>query len=956
MRRVLIAAVALLAAAPALAQPATNYTDLVNPFIGTGGHGHTYPGPSLPFGMIQPGPDTRLEGWDGCSGYHYSDSRLYGFSHTHLSGTGIPDYTDVLLMPTTGDVRLNNGADGKPGYSSTFSHDEEVARPGYYAVTLRDHGIRAELTTTLRVGIHRYALPKGKPANVILDLEHRDRLIEGSIGIVNDREVAGVRRSRSWARDQVVYYVIRFSRPFAPPAPGAALHKRAFAFGSDGGELLVKVAISAVSIEGARKNLDAELPHWDFDRVRRDADAAWQRELAKIHVDGGTPDQRTIFYTALYHSMLAPNVYMDVDGQYRGRDFKIHKADGFTYYSVFSLWDTYRALHPLLTIIDTARTRDFIKTFLAQYQQGGRLPVWELAANETDTMIGYHAVPVIADAIAKGVGGFDVNLAFEAMKHSAELDHFGLDAYKRQGFIDASEEGESVSKTLEYAFDDWTIAQVAQRLGRTDDHRRYMQRSQSWMHVLDPLTGFMRARVEGFWMTPFDPAEVNSHYTEANAWQYSFSVPHDVPGLARLLGGYDMLEAKLDALFAASTKTTGREQADITGLIGQYAHGNEPSHHIAYLYALVGRPSKTQQIVRRIMDEMYAAGPDGLAGNEDCGQMSAWYVFSALGFYPVAPGSTQYVVGSPLFPRAVIRLENGQAFTIEAPSTSAERKYAAGPLTIEHSAIARGGELYFRMFTFPNDPPPLLVPPAPEPIATAPFIDRGARVFRGSQPVKLGAAVAGAIHYTLDGSEPTERSPRYTREITIDKSVTLKAIAVNGGLRSPVISAAFRHLADYPKLTFSTPYAPQYAAAGDDTLIDGLRGNNNFRTGRWQGWQGEDVAFTIDLGEARDVQQVTMGFLQDIGSWIFFPKTLKLETSLDGRSYQSGMIGGIVPGTATERDTRPTTRDQVIRLPTPRRARFVRVTVQHYGKLPAWHLGAGGDAWFFADELVVRSP
>ena len=520
-RIAILVVVCSLCASAVAAQTVEKLTGLVNPFIGTGGHGHTYPGPSLPFGMIQPGPDTRLTGWDGCSGYHYSDSRLYGFSHTHLSGTGIPDYTDILLMPMTGEPRLNNGADGQPGYSSAFSHDEEVATPGYYAVTLRDHAIRAELTTTLRVGMHRYGLPPGRPAHVVLDLEHRDRLLEASIDVVSDREIAGVRRSRSWARDQVVYFVIRFSRPFTPsPDADANPNKRSFDFGSGGEPLLVKVAISAVSVEGARKNLEAELPGWDFDAVRSAADAAWERELSKISVEGGTRDQRTVFYTALYHAMLAPNVYMDVDGQYRGRDFKIHRADGFTYYSVFSLWDTFRALHPLLTLIDKTRTRDFIQTFLRQYEQGGRLPVWELAANETDTMIGYHAVPVIADALAKGVDGFDVELAYKAMVHSADEDRAGLAGYKRAGFIDASEEGESVSRTLEYAYDDWTIAQVARRLGRADDYQRFLRRAQSWKHLFDPSTGFMRARVEGLWASPFDPSEVNSHYTEANAWQY----------------------------------------------------------------------------------------------------------------------------------------------------------------------------------------------------------------------------------------------------------------------------------------------------------------------------------------------------------------------------------------------------------------------------------------------------
>jgi predicted alpha-1,2-mannosidase len=952
------------------AQSAPRLTDFVNPFIGTGGHGHTYPGPSLPFGMIQPGPDTRLTGWDGCSGYHYSDSRLYGFSHTHLSGTGIPDYTDVLLMPMAGEPRLNNGADGQAGYSSTFSHDEEVAKPGYYAVTLRDHGIRAELTTTLRVGIHRYTLPNDKPAHVILDLEHRDPLREAAIDVVSDTEVAGVRRSRSWAHDQVVYYVIRFSRPFtAVPGSTANPNKRAFDFGAGGEPLLVKVAISAVSVEGARRNMDAELPGWDFDAVRQAADAAWERELSKIRVEGGMRDQRVTFYTALYHAMLTPNVYMDVDGQYRGRDLKVHKAEGFTYYSVFSLWDTFRALHPLLTMIDQTRTRDFIKTFLRQYEQGGRLPVWELAANETDTMIGYHAVPVIADAVAKGIDGFDLELAYRAMVHSADEDRFGLAAYKRDGFIDASVEAEGVSRTLEYAYDDWTIAQLAKRLGRQEDVQRFLRRSQSWKHVFDPSTGFMRGRVEGFWMTPFDPAEVNNHYTEANAWQYSFFVPHDVAGLVRLLGGPERFGKKLDALFSASSKTTGRDQADITGLIGQYAHGNEPSHHMAYLYSYVGQPWKTQAMVRRILDEQYRAAPDGLSGNEDCGQMSAWYVFSALGFYPVAPGSTQYVIGTPAFESAIIRLESGGTFTIRAPNSSSANKYiqraringeAYDFSFLEHAAIAAGGELVFEMGSEPNVRWGVGRSAAPASAVTdvrvlpAPYVAYGNRVFRGSQNLRLASAEGvAAIHYTTDGSAPDRNSPRYNTPFTIESSVTLKAVAFQDDILSPVMTVDFRQLSDYPRITLSALYAPQYAAAGPDTLIDGLRGNSSFKTGRWQGYLGKDVDVTLDFGEARDIKQVTVGFLQDVGSWIFYPRQTVISVSDDGQTFNSVATSALVL-VDDPKEARAETRDHVVDLPMPQRARYVRVRIEHYGKLPAWHPGAGNDAWFFADEIIVR--
>jgi predicted alpha-1,2-mannosidase len=943
-------------------------TPYVDPFIGTGGHGHTYPGPSMPFGMIQPGPDTRLDGWDGVSGYHYSDARIFGFSHTHLSGTGIHDYTDILVMPSTGDVRLNNGADGRPGYASAFSKDTEVARPGYYAVTLQDSGIRAELTTTTRVGMHRYQLPAAAPAFVVLDLDHRDALLESAITPLGDREVVGLRRSRSWARDQVVYFVIRFSRPFSSAEGGGFPpdRRRAFTFGSSGGPLLVKVAISAVSIDGARRNMDAELPGWDFEAVRGQADAAWERELSKIRVDGGTREQRVVFYTALYHSMLAPNVYMDVDGQYRGRDQQIHRANGFTYYSVFSLWDTFRTLHPLLGSVDRERTRDFVRTFLRQYQEGGRLPVWELAGNETDTMIGYHAAPVIADAVARGIDGFDLPLAYQAMKHSADEDRFGLRAYRRDGYIDASEEAEGVSRTLEYAYDDWTVAQVARRLGRGDDYRHYLRRSESYKHLFDPATGFMRARVEGLWVTPFDPAEVNNHYTEANAWQYSFFVPHDVEGLIRLYGGDEAFVRKLDAMFAADSRTTGRDQADITGLIGQYAHGNEPSHHMAYLYAYAGQPFKTQAMVRRIMDTMYAARPDGLSGNEDCGQMSAWFVLSALGFYPVAPGSTHYVLGSPLFERATIRLENGREFVIAATGAGAgpyvqqvRLNGADHPAaSLEHGAIAAGGELSFRLGSQPNRdwgsrpasrPRSTIGEPSVVPL---PFVASGTRLFRGTQQVVLGTAERGAdIRFSVDGSEPTRESPRYTQPVPVDRSLTLKARAFAHDRESPVMSVAFRQLSDFPRIRLSAPYAPQYAAAGDDTLIDGLRGNESFKTGRWQGYRVPSLRVTLDLGKVQDVREVSMGFLQDIGSWIFMPRSLAVFTSIDGDRFQ---MFAATPDEEPDRDSKARVHDWTLSVRTPVQARHVLVIVRGLGTIPDWHQGAGETAWFFTDEIIVR--
>jgi predicted alpha-1,2-mannosidase len=971
-------------------------TSLVDPFIGTGGHGHTYPGPSLPFGMVQPGPDTRLTGWDSCSGYHYSDTRIIGFSHTHLSGTGIPDYGDILVMPTTGEMgldKLKAGADGMPGYASSFTHADEEAGPGYYAVTLQDYAVRAELTTTLRAGLHRYTFPKGRPAHVVLDLVHRDEVLDASVEITGDREVTGHRRSSSWAKDQRLFFVIRFSRPFASSAIASAdgldraareasgkTIKAVFDFGGplgdEGEPLLVKVGISAVSIEGARRNLDAELPGWDFDAVRRAADETWERALGRIRVEGGTRDQRVVFYTALYHTMLTPNVYMDVDGQYRGRDLEVHRADGFTYYSVFSLWDTFRALHPLLTLIDRARTAGFVKTMLRQYQEGGRLPVWELAGNETDTMIGYHAVPVIADAMLKGIGEIDTALAFAAMVHSADDDRAGLDAYKRRGYIDGSDASEDVSRTLEYAYDDWCIAMVATKLGRTDDAARFFRRAQAWRNLFDPSTGFMRARVEGQWFGPFDPAEVNNHYTEANAWQYSFFVPQDVEGLMRLHGGPEAFARKLDALFSADSKTTGREQADITGLVGQYAHGNEPSHHIAYLYAFAGQPWKTQAMVRRLIDTMYAPKPAGMIGNDDCGQMSAWLVLSALGFYAVTPGSDQYVIGSPLFPLATIHLENGRQFVIRADGASSKAAYvrsarlngaAYSKAYLDYTAVAAGGEMVFQMSETPNmswgsgpsDRPRSFIAGAP--VVAAPFITSGSSVFRDRTIVELGHLEPDVeLRYTLDGTPAGPTSPRYDRSLdgargrplTLTETTTLNVLArrPNGESSAP-FTATFHKIPDGRTLTLSVKYANQYNAGGHDALIDTLRGGPDFRNGRWQGYLGTDLTAVVDLGSVQEIRRVAMGFLQDTGSWIVMPRRVRFEVSEDGTTYVSL---GVATHDVSDRERGVVTRDLGVTAASPMRARYVRVTVERYGRLPDWHPGKGEESWFFADEIVIE--
>ncbi|HKK89343.1 MAG TPA: GH92 family glycosyl hydrolase, partial [Saprospiraceae bacterium] len=591
----------------------------VNPFIGTGGHGHTYPGATMPFGMMQISPDTRLDGWDGCSGYHYSDHVVYGFSHTHLSGTGVSDYADILLMPSRKPI-FNSGSNGKPGYRDFFSHDKEVAEPGYYQVYLDSSGIVVGLTASNRSGIQRYEFPSRDSQYVILDLHHRDKLLAGKIKQLNPRELNGIRFSESWAKDQRLFFHIRFSTTIKNIKYQDQNDPKVAAIELDNPEnapVFVYVGISAVDEAGAKRNMELEIGNLTFEEVKKNAQASWNQQLGKIELESHDKEAMFNFYTALYHTMLAPNLYQDIDGRYRGMDLAVHQTKDFDYYTVFSLWDTYRAAHPLYTIIEQKRTNDFINTMLAKYQEGGIMPIWDLSANYTGCMIGYHAVPVIADAYLKNIRGYDPKLALEAMKHSATRDKLGLDAYKKYGFIPVEAESESVSKTLEYAYDDWTIAVMAKKMGLDEDYNSFIKRAQNYKNVFDPDTKFMRGRIENKWFAPFDPYEVNFNYTEANAWQYSYYVPQDISGYIQLLGGKSALESRLDALFTANKGTSGRDQADITGLIGQYAHGNEPSHHIAYLYNFVNKPYKTQERVHQVLTSLYSNEPDGICGNED---------------------------------------------------------------------------------------------------------------------------------------------------------------------------------------------------------------------------------------------------------------------------------------------------------------------------------------------------
>lgn len=957
----------------------------VNPFIGTDAHGHTYPGANMPFGMVQLSPDTRLTGWDGCSGYHFSDSVIYGFSHTHLSGTGVSDYGDILVMPTVGEHKLNNGE-----YSSPFKKQDEKAVAGYYRVFLQKPGVLTELTATTRVGFHRYTFPAEADPNILLDLEHRDEVLESWFRIISDTEIVGMRRSRAWAQDQHVYFSMHFSRPFTGfyfdntgeepihvtketndfdftqfKASGKKL-KISFRFEPGKEPLLVKVALSAISTEGARKNLDAELPGWDFEAVKKQAWESWNKHLGKITVKGGSEEQRTVFYTALYHCFLQPHTYMDVDGWYRGMDLKIHKADDFTNYSVFSLWDTYRTWHPLMTILDTKRTTDFIKTFLKMYEHGGILPVWELAANETWCMIGYHSVSVIADAWMKGIRDYDGKKALETMVHSARQNHFGLDAYVRYGHIPGDKEHESISKTLEYAYDDWCIAQMAKEIKRDDIYREFIRRAQFYKNIFDPSTGFMRPKMNGNWISPFDPTRVDWHFTEANSWQYSFYVPQDISGFIKLQGGKDKLSTLIDELFETDKPITGRDMKDITGLIGQYAHGNEPSHHMAYLYNFTGQPWKTQQRVRQIMDEQYSHLPAGLAGNEDCGQMSAWLVMSAMGFYPVTPGKPEYIIGTPWFPEMVVHLENGNTFIITAENVSKRNIYIQSaqlnskPYSksyIAHQDIVSGGRLSFTMGSKPNkswgsrssDIPSTSI--EDELLMPVPLIIGGEQRFREPMEITMKTITPGAkILYSLDGHHPARFGQEYSTPFTIDQTTTVSAIAWTEELGfSHVVEAAYFKLDFDKRVDVLSPCHKSYTAGGPEALIDGIRGPVNWRLGNWQGYQGTDFIAVIDLGNTRQINSISTGFLQDARSWIWMPTSVEYYISGDGENFTKvADLKNHVPDNdfATiihDFESKPDTR-----------ARFVKVVAKNYGTIPEWHPGAGGEAYIFVDEIMIK--
>jgi predicted alpha-1,2-mannosidase len=966
---------------------------LVNPFIGTGGHGHTFPGPTMPFGGCQVGPDTRLSGWDGCSGYHYSDSIIYGFTHTHLSGTGCSDYGDILLMPTTTEVGLDHYQ-----YASSFSHKKEVAYAGYYEVMLKDPNILVQLTATPHGGVHQYIYPTGASRYVVLDLQHRDEVLDSKMEKVDDYTLRGHRFSKAWATNQKVFFEIRFSEKianiqyealpsgsettaiqtmrsrrclieFEPSTPSSSNSKS---------KLLVRCAISSVDESGAHKNLEREMMQENFPYYLRECERAWESELSKINlnkfeallslqapskkISPALRSEAVIFYTALYHSMIHPSLASDVDGRYRGRDDNIHNTNGaFDYYSVFSLWDTYRALHPLLTIIDRKRTNDFIQTFIRQYEEGGRLPIWELSSNETNCMIGYHVVSVIWDAYNKGIRNYDVEKAFEAMKSIAtrhedyaiangiltmkegvakrSADAQALQSYNQYGMVRSDDSHESVSKTLEYAYNDWCIAQMAKSLHKEEDYQYYMHRSHYWKNVFDPGTKFMRARKNGGLYEPFSPYTVDNNYTEANSWQYSFSVPHDVPGLIALHGNAANFENHLDKLFLARTKTEGREQADITGLIGQYAHGNEPSHHIPFLYHILGKTIKTNQKVIWILSNFYKNAPDGLIGNEDCGQMSAWYVLASMGLYSFCPGSADFLLFDQTrfkqvsFTDVDLKAVNGVTTWAHPKNNTLKLTFATLSFPIQTNEEANNPALNYTEHEF--------VP--------SPFLGNAKRIFDGAQTIKMGnIEKEHPLFYSINQSD----YKRYTKPVVIQGNSKISFYAKNtNGDQSPVQEATCTVLPKDRQIILQNQYNKSYHAGGAQGLMDGIYGKENWRAGEWQGYQGEDVGVIMRFTRTQTIQRIAANFLEDQNSWIFYPKQVEFYYSNDSTQWT---LLKKINTLKSDHELTTTISKFSHTLPQPIQAKYVKMIARNFGPMPQWHEGRNNPTFIFIDELEVE--
>ena len=896
----------------------------IDPFIGTGGHGHTHPAATAPFGMVQIGPDTRREGWDGCSGYHFTDSTVWGFSHTHLSGTGVGDYGDFLFKPWGGPFADSPVA---------FDKSSERASAGTYSVRLTN-GTQAEFTAAERGGFHRYQYAEDQSPELWIDLNYRDRVLRASARL--EGSVLHLKRvSQGWAKEQHAYLAVLL--PVGATVDIVDSLQVRISLPSRSAELAV--GFSGTDGQGAQRNLRTTLASSrNFEGCAARSSTLWQAELDRAQVTGGSAAQKRIYATALYHAFSVPNLWSDADGRYRGMDGRIHSDADHAHYTVFSLWDTYRTAHPLYALIQPERTQDFIATMLDHFDQSGRLPVWELAANETDCMIAYHSVSVLADAHAKGYE-MDSERLLKAMVATAQTPVFGIPIYRTNGYLSIQDESESVSKTLEYSYDDATIAWTAARLGRGDVAEQFWRRSQGWVSLLDPETGLMRPRDNGDFMQRFEPREVNSHYTEANAWQYSFAPVHDLARWQRMLAAQGRsLEGQLDALFAAPSATVGREQADITGLIGQYAHGNEPSHHIAWLYAATERPDKGHERIREVLETMYSDQPDGYQGNEDCGQMSAWYVMSSWGLYPLVPGEARYALGAMHWDRVELRATGlhtdlkrvGSGVLFKGYEHSSNPRQLLSQSFLDHDDLIQSQSLAMHHAESASKLSPYrnVEHYIAGEIRPAPRI-RVARRFE----TETTAWIDG-VEETLSESRRLERGDGLTQH----RSVALSTKKPNDWTA---------------KITSGNPN-PQYNP-GSASIVDGVFGDVDWRKGEWTGVQGEDLVVDLRSSTKRAGKEieVEIGLLKDIKSWIALPSTIEVVAHFANGQSSTGSID--LQSRALSEEPSTIMRGLVV-LKFRKKSELTSVTIRlvNPGSMPEWHPGKGGASFIFLDEITLR--
>ncbi len=947
----------------------SQYAESVNPFVGTDEHGHTYPGVVAPFGQVQLSPDTRLSGWDGCSGYHYSDNKIYGFSHTHLSGTGCEDLCDILFTPT---VHSKDYADNR----LEFSHKDEYAIAGYYKVKgFNKSWIQCELAATERLGHHLYTYPKNDTMALVIDMKHRDHTLDWNVEVRDSNTVVGYRASKSWSEEQSVYFAAHFYKTIKSSSLKDG--KLYLYFGQSKGndnKLQARVAISSVSKEGALNNLkvatQSEAYPFDFSYYKKQSIDNWNKALKVIEIEGGTKEQRRTFYTSLYHCMIAPNLYSDDDGSYRAMinnnkdkdnlidgvrpQNPIARAVGYNRYSIFSLWDTYRALNPLLSIIRQDMCKEFGNTFIDYYYQTNELPMWELHSWETYCMIGIHGVSVLAEWIAKGIITDETQkeMALNAMIATANMQKIGLPFFNRDGYISTEYEHEGVAKTVEFCYNMYCIAQTAKMLGKDDVYEEYIQKAQYYKNLFNTKNKFIQPKENGRFLPEFDPKQVDLNYTEGNGWHYTFYVPQDINTLVQLMGGDKGFEDKLDECFNSQEKTTGRAQADVTGLIGQYAHGNEPSHHTAYLYNYIGKPHKTQKLVRQILTTLYSDKPDGVCGNDDCGQMAAWYVMSAMGFYAVSPVSGQYVIGSPLFDKVTINLENGNKFVIKSKQGKNTpyiqsikfngKEY--NKLYLTHEDLMKGGQLEMQMIG-EKDLASSKLTSYERPVAR--ITDNLIAVVPNLEYEGTGAFVDTLnvkVNYLND-----DLTLKKQENFVLDKTQTFDVVNSQGLKVSKNVRGAFYKIPKGRTIKLLTQYNNQYTAGGDNALIDQKMGSDNWRLGCWQGYFGNNVEAIIDLGEESNVSSLGGHFVQDEKSWIFMPLRVEYYVSDNGKDFTlletiENTIDVYKKGIITK----------VFQTTKPINSRYVKMVAVNRKTTPEKHISPGETSWVFIDEIIIK--